>query len=513
MQAKQAGLVVFSMIAVAAEAPLFAADVAQTTGNGSWCSPAQSGNGNTVICTGVDPRAMDRLNELLDRKDLDLKQKTTEADNWAQRYSELNAQLDETKKQLGASGQDVTLVQTAQDLLHDGKLDEARAIFDGLIQSDDANVDRAARDYFGRASVFALQLSFDKALLDYAKAYQYRPNDQRFAESYSYALQAQRDYTKAEAVLQELLRQRREQVARNSTTYSPDLAHTLNNLGILYRDTNRSVDAEVAFKEAAIIERALAAQEPATYRPDLARTLNNLAAIYDETNRSAEAEAAFKEAVEIRRGLAAQNPAYKRDLAHTLNNLGALYDETHRAAEAEAAFKEAVAIKRPLASQNPAAYGPDLAHTLNNLGILYRDTNRSADAEVAFMEAAVIWRERASQNPAAYRPDLAQTLSNLGILYDVTRNFADAKTAFKEAVDIRRELAAQNPAVYGPDLRATLNNLGVLYRDMNRFADAEAAFKEAADIGHARGAEPDCAPARFGAGAHQFCLAVPGYAP
>ena len=54
--------------------------------------------------------------------------------------------------------------------------------------------------------------------------------------------------------------------------------------------------------------RALAAQNPAAYRPDLAQTLNNLVIVYRQTHRFAEAEAAYKEAVGIRRVLAAQNP-------------------------------------------------------------------------------------------------------------------------------------------------------------------------------------------------------------
>ena len=208
----------------AAGAPAVAAEVEQTTSSGSWCSPAQNGNGNTVICNGVDPRAVNRLNELLDRKNLDLKQKTAEANEWARRYNELNAQLEETKKQLAAKGEDATLVETAQDLLHQGKLEEARAIFDRLLKSDEANVDRAAQDHFGRASVFALQFRLDEALPDYAKAYQYRPDDQRYAEAYAYALLKQRDYPKAEMVLQELLGQRRELAAQNPAAYRPDLA-------------------------------------------------------------------------------------------------------------------------------------------------------------------------------------------------------------------------------------------------------------------------------------------------
>ena len=30
----------------------------ETIGSGSWCSPAVNGNGHTIICNGVDPRAL-----------------------------------------------------------------------------------------------------------------------------------------------------------------------------------------------------------------------------------------------------------------------------------------------------------------------------------------------------------------------------------------------------------------------------------------------------------------------
>ncbi len=240
--------IVCLLVIFAEAAPAVTAQVEQSTTG--WCSPAQNGSGNTVICNGVDPRAVNRLNELLDRMSLDLEQKTAEANDWARRYNELNAQLEETKKQLEAKGEDSTLVETAQDLLHEGKLEEARAIFDRLLQSDEANVDRAAQDHFGRASVFALQFRLDEALPDYAKAYQYRPDDQRFADTYAYALHQQKDYPKAESVLQELLRHQRELAAQNPAAYRPVLATTLNNLGNVYYDTHSFAEAEAALKEA-----------------------------------------------------------------------------------------------------------------------------------------------------------------------------------------------------------------------------------------------------------------------
>ena len=82
------------------------------------CGPAQNGNGNVIICNCVDPRAVDRLNELLDRKDFDLKQKSAEANEWAQKHNELNAQFEGAEKQLISMGEYPILVQTEQDLLH-----------------------------------------------------------------------------------------------------------------------------------------------------------------------------------------------------------------------------------------------------------------------------------------------------------------------------------------------------------------------------------------------------------
>jgi hypothetical protein len=93
-----------------------AAGVEQSTSGP--CSPAINGSNNSVNCSGVDPRAMARLEELLDLKDRDLKQKIADANEWARKYTELNAQLTDARQQLEAKGEDATLVKTAQDLLH-----------------------------------------------------------------------------------------------------------------------------------------------------------------------------------------------------------------------------------------------------------------------------------------------------------------------------------------------------------------------------------------------------------
>ena len=297
------GLTIGLLILLAGSAPAAAADVKQTTGEGSWCSPAQNGNNNQVICNGIDPRAMARLNELLDLKDLSLKQKTAEADEWVRKYNLLNDQFEAAKKELAAKGEDASLVQTAQDLLHQGKLEEARKIYDRLIASDEGNVDRAAQHYFDRATILSLQFHMMEALPDYEKAYRYRPNNPIYADGYATTAYRERSYKEAERGWTNCLQLYRDLAQRDPGAYRPDVAATLNNLAILYRVTGRLADAETAYTEALAIRRDLAQRDPGAYRPDVATTLNNLANLYRDTGRRADAETAYTEALAIRRDL------------------------------------------------------------------------------------------------------------------------------------------------------------------------------------------------------------------
>jgi hypothetical protein len=83
--------VLWLLVLIVRTAPAVAAEIGQSTIGPR--NPVQSGNYNVVNCNGVPQRGLDRLNELLDRQDLDLKQKTAEANVWVCKYTELYAQL------------------------------------------------------------------------------------------------------------------------------------------------------------------------------------------------------------------------------------------------------------------------------------------------------------------------------------------------------------------------------------------------------------------------------------
>jgi DNA repair exonuclease SbcCD ATPase subunit len=69
----------------------------EATGMTGFCSPgvADSQGNVTIICQGVAPRALARLNQLLDQKDIDLQRKIEEAELWAKKYQELKQALED----------------------------------------------------------------------------------------------------------------------------------------------------------------------------------------------------------------------------------------------------------------------------------------------------------------------------------------------------------------------------------------------------------------------------------
>ena len=266
----------------------------------------------TIVCHGVNPKALERLNELLDKKDLELHAKVQEAEEWAQKYRDLHQRLTE-------EGRDDALAQQAKKLLEDGKLEEAGAVIDRLLASGERIVEQVAADHFKRAQVYALQFQPHKALPHYEKAYRYRPDNVEYTFQYAHTLQQQNSYAQAQPVYQSVLTTYRQLAQQNPSAYLPDVAMTLNNLGILYRDTQRLSDSEQAYQEALTTYRQLAQQNPSAYLPNVATTLNNLAILELSQGNVQQAHPLIGEALTIRHILWKQHPAaYGDALAQSL---------------------------------------------------------------------------------------------------------------------------------------------------------------------------------------------------
>ena len=101
-----------------------------------------------------------------------------------------------------------------------------------------------------------------------------------------------------EETRREALKTYRELAEKEPETYRPDVAATLNDLGIFDSDQNRIEKARKEFEEALKTYRELVQKEPETYLPCVAATLNNLGILDRAQNRPEEARKAFEEGPE-----------------------------------------------------------------------------------------------------------------------------------------------------------------------------------------------------------------------
>ncbi|WP_458691375.1 tetratricopeptide repeat protein, partial [Nocardia tengchongensis] len=163
---------------------------------------------------------------------------------------------------------------------------------------------------------------------------------------------------------------------------------------------------------AVAICRQLAADKPSTYGPDLALALNNLGIRLSEAGRREEALSPTNEAVAVCRQLAVDNPAHLPALALALNNLGIRLSEAGRSEEALSPTNEAVAIRHRLAVDNPDAHVPALGKA--QWGHAWARTGTSehlADARAAARETVERYRKMQIARPTP----LAGNLADLGM--------------------------------------------------------------------------------------------------
>ncbi|WP_350116084.1 tetratricopeptide repeat protein [Nitrosomonas sp.] len=355
------------------------------------------------------------------------------------------------------------MVQEKQALLKKKEQDEKE------LAETTSKLNDLAADYLLKARLTALDYQFGERRISqtrqfFEQALELGRTHERLFE-YAIFLQNNNQFDDSEKFYREALEIRRDLAKANPAVYRPDVAMTLNNLGVLVKTSGRRDEAEKLNQEALKTYRELAKANPAVYLPYVAGTLNNLGNLVKaDSSRQREAETLYQEALTIRRELAKDNPAvYRPDVATALNNLGVLVaDDSGRRDEAEKLYREALAIRRELAKDNPAVYRPDVATTLNNLGVLVADdSGRRDEAEKLYREALAIRRELAKANPAVYLFYMAMTLNNLGILVAADSGRRDeAETLFQEALKTYQELAKNNPDVYRPDVANILESLG-----------------------------------------------------
>lgn len=266
--------------------------------------------------------------------------------------------------------------------------------------------------------------------------------------------QRQGNYSEAEAVLLSA-----ERVAEQFGPSDPRLAATLNNLGSVYQDLGKFLDAERSYERSIVQWEKLYGQG----HPALIRPLTNLASLYAETRQHRKAVALRGRFLEIRaEELSPGDP----DVPKFLNNFAWLYYIQGQTAEARPLFEEALAIRE-------SRFGPEhpeLALALSNLAMVAMNAGEYAEANASLERAMRILQRSSRPDPATE----AKVLLNLATLYSLQHRSAEAEPFLKRALEIAntaepaRLLAGQIASHYA-----------VLLKQLNRKAEAKQMAKRA----------------------------------
>jgi len=271
-------------------------------------------------------------------------------------------------------------------------------------------------------------------------------------------LQREARYREAEPLLREAV----ELAERAFGPDDPELARTLNELAVCYKELARFVDAGLLLQRALrIVERARG-----SHHPDVATISRNLAALEHAAGNWMRGEPFARRALRIRvRALGRQHA----DVAGDLMVLAALLLPQKKIAESERLYRRALRLLED-------AHGPRhhlVAVVLNNLAALHQARGRRADAESMYRRALEI-------DLGAFGPShskVAFELNNLGTLVGADRPQEAAVLVRRALAIFRRTLGRAHPNV-----GVCLENYASILRRLGRRREAAASARRAAGI-------------------------------
>jgi serine/threonine-protein kinase len=262
----------------------------------------------------------------------------------------------------------------------------------------------------------------------------------------------------------------RQQAGAAAQAYGADsiqVSVALRQLGDVERQRSELSQSEVDLR------RALAIQEKHQKPTDreIAHTLNNLGLVLQTRGDVAGAEPLFRRAVEISR-------LYPDQASQTLvmmSNLGSVLVDRGNYAEAERVLRETLARRKEMLGANH----PQVALSMNRLAhFLVR--------KGAWKEAESLYRDSLLRYQAAYppsHPELLATKNNLAVLLQETGRFDEAEALYRSVIDTGTraldDVGAANVALWS-------GNLASLLAERLEFREADALFESAFAMCRAR---------------------------
>jgi len=241
---------------------------------------------------------------------------------------------------------------------------------------------------------------------------------------------------------------------------SPEVAASLNELGLALMSKSKLSEAEAADGEALAIRRRLFGKESA----DTATSMNDLGCVYREEGRLTEAEAMAREALGIRRRLFGNE---NLDVADSLRNLCIILGDRGQLAESESMAREVLAIRR---KKLRVPDHPEIASALDDVAWAAGRRGKLEEAESLEREALAMRQKLLDPE----HPDVAKSLYRVGDRMRQRGNLNESYPVLSAALSMQRKLLGED----SPDVLYTLNSLGLAFAGEGKWPEAEAVHRE-----------------------------------
>ena len=358
------------------------------------------------------------------------------ADEWAQRYYELEQQLAE-------SSSTDKLAAEAEEALHAGDLEKAKSLLLSSIDQEEQHVARSADAHYRVGLVSLLQFDSEGSRSHLEISYRYRPDDPRYCYGYSWALYKGKFYKEADPVVTRCLKLARDEVSSGKL---PVLyTEILMTAGKLYTETLRLDMAEDVFLELQKYQAArVRGQGGRVAMADLADASLKLGDLYNFEVEVDKAEKAYELSIDMYEQLAADNPAFLFGSAFIHRRLGEIYVKSGKFKQAQAASARAVEIMTELDKVSHATYQFGLANAQYDYGLSLFEGGDLKDAEPQYAAAINTFRQ-ASEGAIDNRAVLAEMLGGAAQLHLALRNIAQADKDVDESIDIYQAVVKVQP--------------------------------------------------------------------
>ena len=338
------------------------------------------------------------------------------------------------QSQSSKSALSMDALSRAVEYYRSGRLQEAAALCDGLLQENPDNP--AALHLLG---VIAFQRGENKAAVELIeKAIEINPSDPEFYNNLGLVFI---NTGKSDAALEHF---------HKALELKPDFADAYSNLGTVLKDQGRLDEAIECYRKAMEL------------KPDLAEAYSNLGNALKDQGRFDEAIECYRNALEL-----------KPDYAEAYSNLGNALMDQERFDEAIECYRKALELK------------PDLAGAYSNLGNALRDQGRFDEAIECYRKALELI------------PDFADAYSNLGNVLKDQGNIDEALENYHQALKIKPDYALAHSNFLLSLHYDTSSNASHIFSEHQRWTKQHASTPAPANKIHANNRSPD-RPLRIG---------------